>query len=182
MKIYTKGGDRGNTSLIGGERVPKYDSRVEAYGTVDELSAHIAMLRDMLTSHGVTEFDADLINILRTLMSVEALMAIGKDARDKIKDTTAPAITALETRIDKISALLPPIEKFTIPGGHTIVSQAHICRTVCRRAERRADLAATEHELSPNALMYLNRLSDYLYVLGRRLTCILNVRETLWEP
>ncbi len=181
MKIYTKGGDQGHTSLIGGERVPKYDLRVEAYGTVDELSAHVAMLRDMLTLHGITEFDTDLIEILRILMSVEALMAIGKDGNDKVKDTTAPAISALETRIDEISALLHPIEKFTIPGGHTIVSQAHICRTICRRAERRADLAASEHELSPNALMYLNRLSDYLYVLGRRLTSILNIRETLWE-
>ena len=97
MKIYTKGGDKGHTSLIGGERVPKYDLRVEAYGTVDELSAHVAMLRDMLTLHGITEFDTDLIEILRILMSVEALMAIGKDGNDKAKDTTAPSISALAT-------------------------------------------------------------------------------------
>lgn len=182
MNIYTKGGDMGTTSLIGGERVSKYDERVEAYGTIDELSAQMGMLRDMLTEIGITEFDSDLISILRKLMNIESLMAIGQGGEGKVKDILAADIEYLESRIDEISATLPSIENFTIPGGHSTVSQAHICRTVCRRAERQAYRAACEHEISRNALIYLNRLSDYLYVLGRRLTLLLGAKETLWVP
>lgn len=182
MNIYTKGGDKGSTSLIGGERVPKYDARVEAYGTIDELSAQLGMLRDMIADKGVTEFNDDLIAILRILMNIESLMAIGKGGEKKVNDIISANIEYLETRIDQISATLPPIENFTIPGGHIVVSQAHICRTVCRRAERQAYRAASEHDISRNALIYLNRLSDYLYVLGRRLAAIFGIQETLWVP
>lgn len=182
MKIYTKGGDRGSTSLIGGERVPKYDIRVEAYGTIDELTAQTALLRDMLREKDITEFDSDLVVVLRKLMNAETLMARGRGGEDKVADIPDADIEYLERRIDEISETLPPIERFTIPGGDTVVSQAHVCRTVCRRAERRACRAASEHPVSANVLMYLNRLSDFLYVTGRRLTLLLGVRETLWEP
>lgn len=182
MNIYTKGGDKGTTCLIGGERVTKYDARVEAYGTIDELSAQIGMLRDMLTETGINEFDDDLISILGRLMNIESLMAIGQGGEGKVKDILAADIEYLEMRIDEISATLPPIENFTIPGGHIAVSQAHICRTVCRRAERQAYRAACEYEISRNSLVYLNRLSDYLYVLGRRLALLLGTDETLWVP
>lgn len=182
MKIYTKGGDKGSTSLIGGERVSKYDARVEAYGTIDELSAHIALLKDMLLERNVTEFNDDLVAVLRILMSIESLMAIGKGGERKVDDILDANIEFLEKRIDEISSTLPPIRNFTIPGGNVMVSQAHVCRTVCRRAERQAYRAAAEHDISRNALIYLNRLSDYLYVLGRRVTVILDIRETLWEP
>ena len=129
MKIYTKGGDQGSTSLIGGERVPKYDVRVEAYGSIDELSAQTAMLRDMLNGEDVTQFDDDLIVISRLLMHTESLMALGHGSEDKVKDLNGADIGFLEKRIDEISAVLPPIERFTLPGGHIVVSQAHICRT-----------------------------------------------------
>ena len=182
MKIYTKGGDGGYTSLIGGERVPKYDVRVEAYGTVDELSAQIALLRDLLRTRNVTEFDADLVSVSGSLMQTEALMAVGRGGEGRVKELPAAAIESLEKRIDEISSLLPPIERFTLPGGDPAVSQAHICRTVCRRAERQALRAAAEDPGSPAALVFLNRLSDYLYVLGRRLAMLLGAEETLWEP
>ena len=128
MKIYTKGGDQGSTSLIGGERVPKYDVRVEAYGSIDELSAQTAMLRDMLNGEDVTQFDDDLIVISRLLMHTESLMALGHGSEDKVKDLNGADIGFLEKRIDEISAVLPPIERFTLPGGHIVVSQAHISR------------------------------------------------------
>ena len=152
MKIYTKGGDQGSTSLIGGERVPKYDVRVEAYGSIDELSAQTAMLRDMLNGEDVTQFDDDLIVISRLLMHTESLMALGHGSEDKVKDLNGADIGFLEKRIDEISAVLPPIERFTLPGGHIVVSQAHICRTVCRRAERQACRAAAQYPVSSNAL------------------------------
>ena len=170
MKIYTKGGDQGSTSLIGGERVPKYDVRVEAYGSIDELSAQTAMLRDMLNGEDVTQ------------LHTESLMALGHGSEDKVKDLNGADIGFLEKRIDEISAVLPPIERFTLPGGHIVVSQAHICRTVCRRAERQACRAAAQYPVSSNALMFLNRLSDYFYVLGRRLAMLLGAEEILWEP
>lgn len=182
MKIYTKSGDKGRTSLIGGERVSKYDSRVEAYGTIDELSAHIGMLRDMLAGSSAPEYGEDLIAILRTLMSVESILAVGKGGYDKIPDIRPESIAELESRIDEINSTLPEIHCFTLPGGHVIVSQAHICRTVCRRAEREACRAVAQHEILPNALRYINRLSDYLYVLGRKLAERLNAEEILWEP
>lgn len=182
MKIYTKGGDKGRTSLIGGERVYKFDTRVEAYGTIDELSAQVAMLRDRLAGTSIVEFQEDLIEILRTLMSVESILAVGKGGDDKISDIMADKLDAMERRIDEISETLKPIDCFTIPGGHIIVSQTHICRTVCRRAERVACKAASENEIMPNALKYLNRLSDYFYVLGRKLTERLNTEEILWKP
>ena len=166
MKIYTKGGDQGSTSLIGGERVPKYDVRVEAYGSIDELSAQTAMLRDMLNGEDVTQFDDDLIVISRLLMHTESLMALGHGSEDKVKDLNGADIGFLEKRIDEISAVL----------------QAHICRTVCRRAERQACRAAAQYPVSSNALMFLNRLSDYFYVLGRRLAMLLGAEEILWEP
>ena len=111
MKIYTKGGDQGSTSLIGGERVPKYDVRVEAYGSIDELSAQTAMLRDMLNGEDVTQFDDDLIVISRLLMHTESLMALGHGSEDKVKDLNGADIGFLEKRIDEISAVLPPIER-----------------------------------------------------------------------
>ena len=168
--------------LIGGERVPKYDVRVEAYGSIDELSAQTAMLRDMLNGEDVTQFDDDLIVISRLLMHTESLMALGHGSEDKVKDLNGADIGFLEKRIDEISAVLPPIERFTLPGGHIVVSQAHICRTVCRRAERQACRAAAQYPVSSNALMFLNRLSDYFYVLGRRLAMLLGAEEILWEP
>lgn len=182
MKIYTKGGDQGSTSLIGGERVPKYDVRVEAYGSIDELSAQTAMLRDMLNGEDVTQFDDDLIVISRLLMHTESLMALGHGSEDKVKDLNGADIGFLEKRIDEISAVLPPIERFTLPGGHIVVSQAHICRTVCRRAERQACRAAAQYPVSSNALMFLNRLSDYFTYSDEDSPCSSAQRKSYGNP
>ncbi len=183
MKIYTKTGDAGTTSLIGGERVKKYDLRVEAYGTVDELTAHIALLSDMFTEDERTEsMTEELYHIESQLMSVAALLAVGKGGEGKIAPIAKERITDLEKAIDRMQMELPEISKFTIPGGHRAVSLCHVCRTVCRRAERAALRAGDITEVDSSATIYLNRLSDYLYSLGRLLTERLKVEEHLWIP
>ena len=181
-KIYTKTGDCGTTALIGGQRVPKYDARVDAYGTVDELSAHLAMLHDLMVAYGESGFDEEFVSIQKVLMTTESLLALGDGCQVKFTDISPEHVAHLEHRIDELSAELPPIERFTIPGGHVVVSECHICRTVCRRAERKALLVQGVSAAYPNAYAYLNRLSDYLYVLGRVLALRLNAAEILWEP
>lgn len=183
MKIYTKTGDGGTTALIGGERVAKYDPRVEAYGSVDELTAFIALLADKLVDDERTE---NLVPQLQTiecrLMTVAALLAVGEGGDGKVAPLAEEHITELEVLIDGFQAELKPITKFTIPGGHRACSLCHVCRTVCRRAERAALRAATEHPVDSGATRYLNRISDYLYTLGRVLTERLKVEEILWIP
>lgn len=183
MKIYTKTGDNGTTSLIGGERTEKYDLRIEAYGAVDELMAFVALLADSLADDERTEqYTTELKLIESRLMSVSALLAIGEGGEDKVAAIAPEHIEALEKSIDSYQAELKPITKFTIPGGHRIVSLCHVCRTVCRRAERAALLARAEFPGDTSATIYLNRLSDYFYVLGRLLTERLKVEETVWIP
>lgn len=183
MKVYTRTGDKGMTSLIGGERVFKTDERVEAYGSVDELAAFTARLADLLRADAaLAGIEDDLNRILSRLMTVEALLATGDGGRDKVAPLSGECVAWLEERIDAMQAALPPIDKFTIPGGHPAVSECHVCRTVCRRAERAALRAAALHEIDPTALAWLNRLSDYFYLLGRTLTRHYAVEETLWFP
>lgn len=183
MKIYTKTGDAGTTSLIGGERVAKCDPRVEAYGTVDELMAFVALLTDTLTEDARTATLVEpLQRIESQLMTASALFAVGKGGEGKVAPIAEEHIAELEQLIDAFQAELQPITKFTIPGGHRACSLCHVCRTVCRRAERAALRASTEHTVDSGATRYLNRLSDYLYTLGRVLTERLKVTETLWIP
>ncbi|WP_417014541.1 cob(I)yrinic acid a,c-diamide adenosyltransferase [Alistipes sp.] len=183
MKVYTKTGDRGETSLIGGERVPKSDERVEAYGTVDELAAFTALLNDHLRDDEKLAGTVDDLNrILSRLMTVEALLAADEQGRQKLAPLPEEAVAWLEGRIDAMQATLTPIDKFTIPGGHPAVSLSHVCRTVCRRAERAALRADAKYGADASALVWLNRLSDYFYVLGRMLTAHYGVVETLWIP
>lgn len=183
MKVYTKTGDRGQTSLIGGERVSKTDDRVEAYGTVDELGAFTALLTDELRGDGALSGTVDDLNrILSRLMTVEALLAADETGREKLSPLPEETVAWLEGRIDALQAELQPIDKFTIPGGHRAVSLSHVCRTVCRRAERAALRADAKYGTDPTVLMWLNRLSDYFYVLGRKLTAHYGVEETLWIP
>ena len=183
MKVYTKTGDKGMTSLIGGERVFKTDERVEAYGTVDELGAFVALLSDKLRGDAsLGETVADLNRILSRLMTVEALLATGEGGRDKMAPLAPECVAWLEACIDTMQAALPPIDKFTIPGGHEAVSLCHVCRTVCRRAERAALRADQRYGVDATALVWLNRLSDYFYLLGRTLTAHYRVEETLWIP
>ncbi len=183
MKIYTKTGDHGTTSLVGGERVFKSDLRVEAYGTVDELMAFTALLADeMRADSRLKECVQTLDEINSRLMTVSALLAVGKGGEGKVAPLKDDAIKMLEERIDSWTAELVPITKFTIPGGNACVSQCHVCRTVCRRAERAALRASAEHPVDPGVLSYLNRLSDLYYTLGRLLNHRLGVEEILWIP
>lgn len=136
-KVYTKTGDKGTTSLVGGERVSKIDERVEAYGTVDELGSFTAYLSDHLRSdEELAEYLGDLDRVASQLMSVAALLAVGHGGEGKLPDISPEAIGYLEERIDAMQSRVRPITKFTIPGGHPTVSLCHVCRTVCRRAER----------------------------------------------
>ena len=183
MKVYTKTGDGGETSLIGGSRVPKTDERVEAYGTVDELGAFTALLADHLRDDAaLSETVDDLNRILSRLMTVEALLAADERGREKLLPLSEGSVSWLEGRIDALQATLPAIDKFTIPGGHPAVSLSHVCRTVCRRAERAALRADAACGTDATALVWLNRLSDYFYLLGRVLTEHYHVEETLWQP
>ena len=183
MKIYTKTGDGGTTSLIGGERVSKCDPRVEAYGTVDELMAFVALMTDTLTEDARTAaFVEPLQRIESQLMTVSALFAVGKGGEGKVVPIAEERIAELEALIDAMQAEIPAITKFTIPGGHRAVSLCHVCRTVCRRAERAALRASEVADIDASALRYFNRLSDYLYTLGRVVTEVLKVEETLWIP
>lgn len=183
MKIYTKQGDGGLTSLIGGERVFKTDERVEAYGTVDELAAFTALLTDYLgEEQGTESYIEELQRILSQMMTVEALLAVGEEGSDKVQPLDPTTITALEEAIDRMQSEVPPLTKFTIPGGHKVVSMCHVCRTVCRRAEREALRADRKYDIDPTAKAWLNRLSDYFYLLGRRMTLLLEVEERPWIP
>ena len=187
MKIYTKTGDQGNTGLIGGTRVPKHHIRIDSYGTVDELNAHIGLIRDQEIN---AQYQAVLIGIQDKLFTVGAVLATdpkkailksGKERLNIPKVSTAD-IQHLEDEIDQMNAALPPMTHFVLPGGHQTVSFCHIARCVCRRAER---LATALHELEPfqaEVLIYLNRLSDYLFVLARKLSHDLKADEIKWIP
>lgn len=179
FKIYTKTGDKGTTGLYGGARIPKYHIRIESYGTVDELNAHLGLLRDQLT-------DTDDQQMIETIQN--RLFTIGSNlASDPAKKMTTPDLTEddislLEKGIDNIDAVVPPLKNFILPGGHVAVSQTHVCRCVCRRAERLVvALTETEPDTVPAILViYLNRLSDYLFMLGRKVSFDLGVPETAW--
>ena len=180
-KIYTRCGDSGTTALIGGERVDKYDPRVEAYGTVDELGAHVAVLTDLATEEGHTDTVAFLDEISVRLMTIEAQLAVGLGFKGTLTKIGTDDVERLESEIDRLTATLPPIRCFTIPGGAMLVSQCHVCRTVCGRAEREALRANAAHSVDEVLLCYLNRLSDYFYTLGRSATQRLGVEEKEWN-
>lgn len=187
MKVYTKTGDKGTTSLIGGERVSKTNIRLDAYGTVDELSAHVAFLRDSIDENDKLNHDdftvelKELREILHRLMIVSTALAADSSMYEKLPKITEGDILVIEKSIDRISEMLIPIERFTLPGGNTTISASHIARTVCRRAERESLRASEQFDIDVLSVMYLNRLSDYLYVLGRKITQNLNIEELYWD-
>lgn len=183
MRVYTKTGDKGTTSLIGGERVAKCDCRVEAYGTVDELTAFTALLADKLQSDDIYKTETNMLRRIESqLMTVAALLAIGEGGQDKVGKLHNTETEELEQAIDAMQEALPQITKFTIPGGDERVSLSHVCRTICRRAERQALRAAENCNIEEQVIVYLNRLSDYFYLLGRTITHRSNVEEILWIP
>lgn len=181
MRIYTRTGDKGETGLLGGARVPKDDARIEAYGTVDELNSHVGMLRDL---SGAAQADA-LIAIQETLFTIGSHLASSsaeERARFKVPPVTEPEIERLERAMDAMDRELEPMRSFILPGGHPAASQAHICRTVCRRAERRVVHLAGMTAVEPELVRYLNRLSDFLFVLARYLGKTHGVADTPWKP
>ncbi len=180
MKIYTKTGDKGTTALIGGTRVPKYHEKIEAYGTVDELNSFVGLIRDQEIDEHSKEV---LLEIQSTLFILESLLA--KDSSESTKalpQLKESDITLLEKEIDRMNEVLPPLKSFVLPGGHTTVSYCHIARTVCRRAERLVIKLSADYEVNPLEIQYLNRLSDYFFVLARKFSYDLKVPETLWKP
>ena len=187
MKIYTKTGDKGKTSLFGGTRVPKYHLRIEAYGTIDELNAHIGLVRDQKVDDHTASILLKIQNELFTLGSMLAtppekeLLKSGKQ-RLTIEKTDANKIMVLENEMDAMNETLPPMTHFILPGGNPIVSHCHIARCVCRRAERITTQLSDESNLNPQILIYLNRLSDYLFVLARKLTFDTKSLEIPWIP
>lgn len=182
LKIYTRTGDKGTTSLIGGTKVPKSHQRIEAYGTIDELNSHIGLCRDLITDDTNR---ATLLHIQDMLFTIGSSLACDpvKEPKMRLPDLKASDVQFLEKEIDRMSAEIPPLTSFILPGGHSTVSHLHIARCVCRRAERscvRLELESLEVE--PVIIQYLNRLSDYLFVLCRYTTYQLKAEEIPWKP
>ncbi len=178
MKIYTKKGDKGETSLFGGKRLSKHHLRIETYGTVDELNAYIGLVRDNVQEDDLGSL---LKKIQDTLFTLGGILASAPGKKPDTLLITASDITLLEEAIDQMEEKLPALKNFILPGGHTIVSFCHIARVVCRRAERRAVGLAQEEEVDEIIISYLNRLSDYLFVLARQLGQDLGVEEVEWK-
>ena len=181
-KIYTKTGDLGNTSLIGGTKVPKSHLRIESYGTVDELNSYIGLMSDSITDE---HSKIILKEIQDRLFTIGSSLACDPDKEPlmKIPDLKEEDIVLLEKEIDTMNEVLPIMKSFILPGGHVSVSVTHIARCICRRAERLC-VNMKEHELFVDALVikYLNRLSDYLFILARYIGHLLNVEEIKWTP
>jgi cob(I)alamin adenosyltransferase len=179
FKIYTKTGDTGETALFGGKRLPKSHLRIDAYGTVDELNAFIGLVRDSLADPHMR----DLLKIIQ-----DRLFTVGANlASDPSKNLTTPDLTiadvqVLEKEIDNMETVLPPLKNFILPGGHTAVSFCHVARCVCRRAERLAVALDLSEPVAPMVLQYLNRLSDFLFVLARKIGHDLGAEEVVWKP
>lgn len=180
MKIYTKTGDRGITSLIGGTRVPKYHLRIEAYGTVDELNSHIGLIRCQSIDARAEQVLKEIQDRLFTIGA--SLAADPETSRMKIPDLQEEDIALLEREMDQMNLVLPELRHFILPGGSTVVSYCHIARCVCRRAERITVHLASESTVDERLTVYLNRLSDYLFVLARKFNFDAGTEESIWIP
>jgi len=180
MKIYTRKGDSGTTSLIGGARVPKYHLRIESYGTVDELNSYIGLIRDHKIGANNT---AVLLEIQDRLFTIGSHLAAdpGK-SKMKLPELSEEDVLFLEHQIDAMDEELEPMRSFVLPGGSPVVSYAHIARCVCRRAERITVQLSTESDVDERIIRYLNRLSDFLFTLSRKLTKEFNAKEIPWVP
>ena len=180
MKIYTKTGDKGFTSLIGGTRVPKHHLRIESYGTVDELNSYIGLIRDQeITTHH-KQLLKEIQDRLFTIGS--SLAADPEKSKMIIPDLHDADIELLEQEMDNMNKTLPELKHFILPGGSTMISYCHIARCVCRRAERLTVHLAEESKVDDKVVIYLNRLSDYLFTLARKLANEHNISENQWIP
>ncbi len=180
IRIYTKTGDKGETSLIGGTRLPKHHMRIEAYGNVDELNSFIGVVRDHQMDDEIAKVLIEIQDRLFTIGS--SLAADPEKNKMKLPEVKEEDITLLEKTIDDMDAELPEMKSFVLPGGHPAVSFCHVARCVCRRAERSVLQLAENEKVNEIIYKYLNRLSDYLFVLSRKLTKDLNAEETPWKP
>lgn len=180
FKIYTKTGDKGQTSLIGGTRVPKHHIRIEAYGTVDELNSFIGLIRDQ----AIDTVSSDLLLIIQDRLFTMGSRLAADPGKNKmvLPEITEHDVEQLEQAIDTMEASLPEMKNFVLPGGHPIVSYCHIARCVCRRAERCVLKLSENEQVEELILKYLNRLSDYLFVLSRKLAKDNNAPEIPWKP
>lgn len=178
MKVYTKTGDKGTTGLLGGARVSKSDVRIEAYGSVDELNSWVGLLRDLPSNSTRNEIFRQIQDRLFVIGSWLAME--GAENVYNIPEIKEENIETLENEMDAMDALLPTLKNFVLPGGDISISYTHIARTVCRRAERQVIRLAELAPVSEMIIKYLNRLSDFLFVLSRKLTLELNVKETYW--
>lgn len=180
MKIYTRKGDKGKTSLIGGTRVPKHHLRIEAYGTVDELNSWLGVLRDLATDEGVRTLLKEIQDRLFTLGS--ALAADPEHSKMILPDLKEADVKTLEQDIDRMNKTLPELKNFILPGGHLTASYGHVARCVCRRAERLVVELSENDQVDELVIKYLNRLSDHLFVLSRYLAHKDGAEEITWNP
>ncbi len=180
MKIYTKTGDKGFTSLIGGTRVPKHHIRIESYGTVDELNSYIGLIRDQ----EISQHDKDLLKEIQDRLFTIGSSLAADPERSKmiIPDLKLEDVELLEREMDNMNEILPELKHFILPGGSTAISFCHVARCVCRRAERLSVELSTESEVDDKVNIYLNRLSDYLFVLSRKIGYELQIPENQWIP
>lgn len=181
MKIYTKTGDAGQTALIGGTRVLKSHSRVSAYGTVDELNSWIGLLRDQPVL--AANEKVIILQIQDRLFCMGSLLAADPDkSKMKLPELSIEDVVTLEVEIDRMDSLLPGLKNFILPGGHQSVSFCHLARCICRRAEREVVNLSTETMVDPLIIVYLNRLSDYLFTLARLWSMVAGAEEIPWKP
>ena len=180
MKIYTRTGDEGTTALFGGSRVSKADLRIDAYGTVDELNAFLAIVRDQEVNKKREHL---LVQIQERLFTIGSMLAtVPGNTKVRIPQLLEEDAVTLENAIDHMEALLEPLRNFVLPGGHISISHCHVARTVCRRAERKIVALSQSESVDPIIVKYMNRLSDYLFVLSRAMAAELGVAETPWKP
>jgi len=183
-RVYTRKGDAGETSLAGGQRVPKDARRIEAYGTVDELNTFVGVARETAAHEpAAAELAAILLRVQHELFNLGSILAtLPADVHPRQARITVAEIESLEKEMDRANAHLSPLRSFVLPGGSRLNAELHVCRTVCRRAERRVAALAREEETPPEALQYLNRLGDAFFVWSRWASQLTGAPETLWEP
>jgi cob(I)alamin adenosyltransferase len=187
-RVYTRQGDQGETALAGGQRVPKDSARIEAYGTVDELNSFVGVARATVAEIAAGEprfavLAAILLRVQHELFNLGSILAtLAEDAHPKQARVTETEVAQLETEMDRMNEELPPLRSFVLPGGSRLNAELHVCRTVCRRAERAAVELARAESIPPETVRYLNRLSDALFVWSRWASHVAGAPETLWEP
>jgi cob(I)alamin adenosyltransferase len=182
-RVYTRRGDQGETSLAGGQRVPKDSPRIDAYGTVDELNSFLGVARVSAAEAGLSPLAATLLRIEHELFNLGSILAtLPEDVHPQQARVTNAEVAQLESEIDRINEDLPPLRSFALPGGCRLNAELHICRAVCRRAERATVALGRVESVPPEAVRYLNRLSDALFVFSRWASHVTGAPETLWEP